>query len=567
MKINRSERNRVYVLFAGFSIWILFIIAALVKIQIFNYNKYLLKIKAQSNRVFSLHPKRGTIYDCNGEILAISVKAKSAFLSNKNRSESLNLYSIIRKKIGLTYREKQDIKKRIKRGDKFIWIKRKLSENEYLRLKRLKFDPRYKSHLDFIEEYKRMYPQNVSASHILGGVGIDEQGLSGIEYELDSVIMGKGGKVEVELDARKKIFKYNYLTHPVFGKDIHLTIDSSVQFFVEKELMKTVKKYKAKGGAVIIMDSRDGAILAMASYPHYKPDRIKYASYRVLKNRAVSFLFDPGSTFKIVLASSALENKICYPQQVYNCYNGVFQLRNRKILDHKPFDRLTFEEILVHSSNIGAARIGLRLGKKRFFKKIKEFGFGDKTGIKLPSEEKGILNPLKKWTDVSSAYIAFGYEIVVTPLQMTRAFNVVASGGYLVQPHILKKIGGSLCRKGEKVKILSQSTNHRLASIMADVVKVGTGKKAKIKGIDIAGKTGTAKKIKKGEYKDIYVSSFGGFFPVQNPRITMFVVIDEPVGEYYGGDVAAPLFRSIAERLLIYFNIFPELDNKNEIRI
>ena len=434
-------------------------------------------------------------------------------------------------------------------------------------LKKTKFSPKFKSSVDFIEEYKRIYPQNVSASHILGGVGIDEQGLAGIEYELDSIIMGKGGKVEVELDARKKVFKLNYITQPVPGKDIHLTIDSSIQFFVEKELKKVVEKYQAKGGTVIIMNASDGAVLAMASYPYYRPDRIKYSSYRVLKNRAVSFLYDPGSTFKIILASSALENNICYPQQMYNCYNGVFQVKDRTIHDHKPFSRLTFEEILIYSSNIGAARIGLRLGKKRFYNKIKEFGFGCKTGIQLPSEEKGILNPLKKWTDVSVAYLAFGYEIVVTPLQMARAFNVIASGGYLVHPHILEKIGGVFYKKKSNIRVLSPSTRHRLASIMADVVKVGTGKKSKINGVDIAGKTGTAKKLKRGKYKKCYVSSFGGFFPVQSPRITMFVVIDEPIGEYYGGDVAAPLFKSIAEKLLIYLNIFPQLDNKNEIRI
>ena len=567
IKINKKERNRAFILFILFSIWVLFIVYKLVKIQVFDYTKYISKVKSQSNRIFSLHPKRGTIYDCNGDVLAISIKTKSAFLSNKDKEESMKIYRLLSKKISLTIGERRNIKKRINKNRKFIWIKRKLEDREYEKLKKIKNNLSSKSTLGFIDEYKRIYPQKDLASHALGGVGVDEQGLCGIEYSVDSLIRGKGGKVKVLIDARGKIFEIEYLKQPVAGKDIFLSIDSSIQFFVEKELKRTLEKFRAKKGSVIVMNSKDSSILAMASYPFYDPSRIKYTSQRVLKNTAVSFLYDPGSTFKIILASSALENGVCYPQQVFNCYNGIFHIKNRTIYDIHPYERLTFEKIIINSSNIGAARIGLRLGKEKYYRTLKNFGFGSKTGINLPAEEYGILNSLKRWTNISVAFLSFGYEIAVTPIQMVRAFNVIAAGGYLIKPNILKGVDGIVLPKLRKIKILSPSTVHIMTSIMIEVVKTGTGKQTKIEGIDIAGKTGTAKKLKNGRYEDYYVSSFGGFFPAQDPKITMFIVIDEPKGKYYGGEVAAPLFKRIAKRLLIYLNIFPELDKRNEIRI
>ncbi len=567
MKINSSEHKRFFFIFIVFSLWVLFICVSLVKIQVVNYGKNVARVRAQSNHVFPVNPKRGTIYDRSGEVLAISVKAKSAFLSNRNNMQSLALFKSIRRQIRLTYNERKNIEARIRRGEKFIWIKRKLSQNEYERLKKIKKSNKSSSLLDFVEEYKRVYPQKATACHILGGVGVDEQGLYGIEYSLDTTIRGRGGKARVMRDARRKVFKLSYLSEPVPGRDIYLTIDSAIQFFVEKELKETVKKYKAKSGVVIVMDAGDGAILAMAGYPDYHPERVKYTPVQVVKNRAVSFLYPPGSTFKVVLAATALEQNICSPQQTFNCYNGVYKIMDQQISDDHPYSRLNFEDIIIYSSNIGAAKIAERLGRTRYYRGIRAFGFGERTGIQLPGEERGIFRPLNQWTGVSLQFIAGGYEINVTPLQMTRAFNVVASGGYLVQPYILKRVTGAFLKPKPGKKILSPGTVHRMAAIMEEVVNTGTGKKTRIAGIHIAGKTGTTKKIRKNRKIQQYVSSFGGFFPAENPRVTMFVVIDEPKGEYYGGDVAVPLFKSIAEKLLIYLKIFPELDKRNEIRI
>jgi cell division protein FtsI (penicillin-binding protein 3) len=567
MKMNRNERNRTFIIFMVFMGWILIIVFTLIKTQVFNYNKYLARIKAQSHRILSLNPKRGTMYDCNGEILAISVKTKSAFISNKIKQESAKIFSRIQKVISISRDKKKFIENRIKRGDGFIWIKRKLRDSEYASLKRVKVKSVRGSIIGFVDEYKRIYPQQETAAHILGGVGIDEQGLAGIEYAFDDLIKGKGGQVEVLVDARRKIFNYQYLNHPVSGKDIHLTIDSTVQFFIEKELKNLVRHFRAKGGSVIVMDSHEGSVIAMASYPTYKPERLSQTPSRFLKNYSISFLCDPGSTFKIILASSALENRVCYTQQIFDCYNGSYQIFNRQILDVHAFNKLSFEDIIIKSSNIGAVRVGLRLGKEKYFQTISDFGFGHKTGIGLPAEESGILNPLGKWTRTSIASLSFGYEISVTPIQMLRAFNVIATGGYLVQPRLLKQIGSRILSQSKKQRVLSQSTSQKMLSIMTKVVESGTGKQSKIEGMTIAGKTGTARKIKRGKYEKIYVSSFGGFFPAQDPVVTMYVIIDEPKGKYYGGDVAAPLFKLIAERLMIYLEIFPELDGRNEIRI
>ena len=561
MKINYQGKKRFFSLSILFFVWIFFIIFQLFKLQVIHYTTYMAKVKAQINRVENLHSKRGTITDRNGEILAISLQSKSVFLSNKDKEISLATFRDFCRLLYLSNSQKIKVNKRIRRGEKFIWLKRKLTDEEYQKIQPLALSKQTAGAIDFIEEYRRVYPQKKIASHILGGVGIDEQALGGIETSLDSEIKGRGGRLKVLIDARKKIFQFKYLEQPVAGKDIHLSIDASLQFLVERELADTVEKYRAAGGAVIVISSVDAQILAMASYPDYCPQEIWRAPALALKNKAISFLYDPGSTFKIVLAAAALENRICAPGEMFNCFNGIYAIKDRQITDVHPFDRLSFEDIFVQSSNIGAARIGQRLGGEKYFLTIERFGFGRRTGITLPAEENGILNPLAKWSGVSLAFLSHGYEISVTPLQMAMAFNVLASGGYLLQPKIL--FNSDSLAHGQK--ILSPLSRQPLTEILTAVVNRGTGKKAAIQGIKIAGKTGTAQKIKDGKYTSSYVSSFGGFFPAENPQVTVFVMIDEPQGMYYGGDVASPLFKSIAAKIMLYRKIFPDLPDRKEI--
>jgi cell division protein FtsI/penicillin-binding protein 2 len=563
MKSNYQGKKRFFSLSVFLFIWIFFITFKLFKMQVVDYTTYMGKVKAQINRVEELHSKRGTITDRNGEILAISLQSKSAFLSNKDKEISLAVFRDFCSRLTLSNSQKIKVNKRIRRGEKFIWLKRKLTDEEFQKIQPLVLNKQTAGTIDFIDEYRRVYPQKKIASHILGGVGIDEQALGGIETSLDSAIKGRGGKLKVLIDARKKIFQFKYLEQPVAGEDIHLSIDAALQFLVERELAAAVEKYQAAGGAVIVMSSADASILAMASYPDYAPEEIWRTPAAALKNNAISFLYDPGSTFKIVLAAAALENRVCALDETFNCFNGVYAVRDRQITDVHPFDRLSFADIFIQSSNIGAARIGQRLGGEKYFQAIRNFGFGRRTGILLPAEENGILYPPAKWSGVSLAFLSHGYEISVTPLQMAVAFNVLASGGSLLQPKILLHSGPA---DGGR-KILSPLSEQPLTAILTAVVDRGTGKKAAIRGIEIAGKTGTARKVKDGKYAASYVSSFGGFFPAGDPQATVFVVVDEPLGMYYGGDVAAPLFRAIAEKIMLYLKLFPDLPERQGITL
>ncbi len=562
--IEWRKRRRTLVLTVFSLLWVAVITISLVRIQIVNYNRYSERVQAQSKRVLTLHPKRGTIYDRNSLALAASIKTKSVFISNKDVDASLAALRSLNQALFLSKAQSDAIRQRIKNQEKFIWVKRKLSEIELARVEKAVSAANHGGVVNFIDEYRRVYPQNRTAAHVLGGVGIDEQGLAGIEFALDSEIRGRGGKLQIYLDARRKAFQFNYLEEPQPGRDVHLTIDTTLQYIVERELERAVRESRARGGSVIVLDSRDGEVLALASNPGFSPEEISSARPQQLLNRVTAFNYDPGSTFKVILAAAALENNVAYPQQVFNCYNGSFQVRDRVITDVKPFDRLTFEEILIQSSNIGAARIGMLVGGRRFFETIQRFGFGRRTGIELPGEERGILNPPERWSDVSLAFLSFGYEISVTPLQMAAAFNVVANGGILRPPRILLDAKRS---NSAEERIMSTATVQRLGAIMAEAVSRGTGKKAALPGLIVAGKTGTAKKVKGGRYQNDYVASFGGFFPMHRPAVTMFVLIDEPVGSYFGGEVAAPLFRSIAEKLSLYLKIFPERNGEREIRL
>jgi cell division protein FtsI/penicillin-binding protein 2 len=561
LKTNRQGKRRFFALSILFFLWIFLIVFRLFNMQVLDYTTYMGKVKAQTSRIEELHSKRGTITDRNGEILAISLQSKSAFISNKDIALSLAVFAKFCVLLPLSRSQKINIVKRIRRGEKFIWLRRKLTDDEYRKVRLLALQAETAGTIDFLEEYRRVYPQRRIASHVLGGVGIDEQALGGIETSLDSAIKGHGGRLKVMIDARKKIFQFKYLEPPVTGRDIHLSIDSGLQFFVERELAGAVEKYRAAGGAVIVMRSRDGQVLAMASHPDYDPEAIWKTPLPVLKNKAISFLYDPGSTFKIVLAASALENRICGRQETFDCHNGVYTVHDRQITDVHPFARLSFDDVIIQSSNIGAAQIGQRLGGERYARTISRFGFGRRTGILLPAEEYGIVHPLQQWSGVSLAFLSFGYEIAVTPLQMATAFNVLAAGGVFVRPEILRDETPDPGRE----QVISAACREHVIEIMTAVVKRGTGKKAGIDGMDIAGKTGTAHKVKMGKYGGSHVSSFGGFFPAHDPQVTIFVMIDEPEGLYFGGDVAAPLFRAIAEKAMLHLGCLPKLPAQNEI--
>jgi cell division protein FtsI (penicillin-binding protein 3) len=523
----------------------------------------------QSQRLIRITPKRGFIYDCKGRILASSVLRDSVYFipsENESKFEHIKKIKRIKQIIPLTNIEFERIKKRIEENKSFIWIKRKIGEEKAKKIKIMNIKGIY-----FEKEYRRFYPQRNLASHILGGVNIDEHGLNGVERQYDTQLFGKPGNALILVDAKRRRYQLKILKKPVPGKSIVLTIDEIIQYIAEKELVKTVKKFQAKSGWIIIMNPWTGEILAMANYPSYDPNFYPN-SPSLERNNCITYIYEPGSTFKIIPIAAALQEEIVDENDIFDCGNGKIYLAGIKIEDYKKFSLLTLPEIIYYSSNVGAIKVGLRLGEERLYKYLKLFGFGEKTGIDLPGEEDGIFRDITKWSSISIGELSIGYEIGVTAIQMLRAASVLANGGYLVTPRIVKKIISSNGEESISLipprKILIREVARKMARFMEGVVEFGTGKAAKIKGYRIAGKTGTAQKLNNfNEYSsDFHISSFVGFAPANDPAISIIIVINEPKGKYYGGQVAAPCFREVVYQVLRYLKIFPDNNLRKDLK-
>ncbi len=552
------DRGRFVVLVVFLSLAFFSLIGRLYKIQIIDHQKYLKKKIQQSKSTILVSPERGTIFDRRGRILALTADSYSIYLMNRDQKRSIKELNSMRKVVFFSKKEFKDIYSRIKKGRRFIWIKRKTDEHTVRKIMMLSL-----SDVGVLKEKKRYYPNGRLASHVLGTVSIDNRGLEGIERKFDSYLSGKPGKVIIKRDARRKVFEEIVLKKPEKGEDLKLTIDKVVQYIAERELYKAVKFNKASWGSVIVMNSKSGEILAMASYPNYNPNNPRSLTDENRKNRAIEENYTPGSTFKIITLSSAFEGGFIRKNAYYNCSNGVYNFNGITIRDHGSFDLLTPRDILVKSSNICSAKIANRMGKKFFYKMIKKFRIGENTGIELPGEERGIVRKVSLWTDLSELFIGFGYEIAATPLQMLEVANVIATGGYYIKPTIVYGENPRL----KSIKVISESTAEILKDFMKDVVNEGTGRKARIPYFSVAGKTGTAELLINGKYaKDRHVASFVGFAPADKPVLTVIVVISDPKGgHYFGGDVAAPVFKNIVEESLMYLNVLPENEVKKII--
>jgi len=412
----------------------------------------------------------------------------------------------------------------------------------------------------FQSEPKRFYPNGELAAQAVGYVGTDDKGLAGIEFSLNDKISGKPGQVLLDFDARHHTF-HSTEWQGVPGKDVVLTLDERIQYAAEKALAEEVASSHAAGGVVIVQNPNTGEILAMAGQPTFDPNDFEASPNEARKDRAVAWMYEPGSTFKVVTMSAALEEKLTNPQEVINCQNGSIILAGHTIHDHKPYGDLTVTDVMANSSDVGAIKLGLRLGQERFYRYIQAFGLGKKTGVELPGEEHGLLQPPDAWSGISIGEISMGQEVSVTPIQMVTVFSAIANGGILFQPRIvhdvfLKDQHEALPPAGGH-RVISARTAEMMRQILAAVVDHGTGKPAQLGGYTSAGKTGTAQKIDShGAYSNSqFVASFIGFAPVTHPAVTILVAIDSPVGAHYGTDVAAPVFRSIAEQTLGYLNV------------
>ncbi|HUP60176.1 MAG TPA: penicillin-binding transpeptidase domain-containing protein [Thermoanaerobaculia bacterium] len=562
------QHRRLLQLFAVLAAWALIVVARLVQVQLVRHDDYVARAQRQHERTLTMHPVRGSILDARQRILAESVAAESIYADPQaitdHRAVAKQLASV--RGIGLTARE---LEAKLRGDGSFAWVARQLPLEVTREVRKLQLPGIY-----FLEAHRRSYPRGTLGANVVGYAGVDGNGLGGIELAFESHVSGTPGKVTLLKDARKGMYLVGG-DGPNRARDGHhvvLTIDSVIQFIAERALQKTVADYRATGGSVVVMDPNDGAILAMASYPTFDPNRFGEFSPTAWRNRNVQDMYEPGSTFKIITASAGLEERIVTPSQVLDCGNGEITIANITIHEHDShrYGLLSFEDVIVNSSNVGAARIGLALGSARFHDWIRRFGFGERTGVPLPGEQAGLVRRPHRWSLVSPASIAIGQEIGATPLQIVRAVSAVATGGMLVQPRIVARViddhGNTVYEPPRQppARVMSEKTAAVLNEILKSVVSRGTGGLAALAEHVVAGKTGTAQKAGRGGYyADRFVGSFAGYVPADRPRLAILVVIDEPKPEHYGGTVAAPAFREIAEASLRYLRVPPSIPSRS----
>jgi len=550
-------RRRLNAVFLFFFVFLILCIARLFFIQFFNSSYFAGIAQKQHSLFVELEPRRGSIYDTNLKPQAVNVSVDSVyacanFIPDKNKEAIIRQLAPI---LNLDYAYLRD---RLYRKKSFIWLARKLSPSQSEAIKKLNIKG-----LDFFKESKRSYPNSYLASHIIGFCGLDNIGLEGIELGYNGYLRGTEGWALILRDARQnKLDLEQKMAIPTDGNNLILTIDEVIQYIAERELDKAYKAFHAKGASLIVMDPHTGAILAMANRPTFDLNQYNSIDRDNRRNRSISDLFEPGSVFKIVTASAAIEEKKVVEEDKFFCENGSYQVGGRILHDHQPHGWLTFREVIEESSNIGTTKVAQILGPQLIYQYIKLFGFGTKSGINLPGEISGMIKDPRFWSKTSISAVPIGQEVGVTALQLASAISVIANGGELLKPYIVKEIRdnhGEIIKSFSPTlvrKVISLDTANRVKKILTGVVEEGTGKLAKIKGFSAAGKTGTAQKLEpNGAYSHSkFVASFIGFAPAEDPVITVVVVVDEPRPYYFGGVVAAPVFKNVTGDVLKYLN-------------
>ncbi len=556
------------------SIVILFLLMILLVFRAFNIqilkHAYLSKRLAKQYTVFQTYSsQRGAILDRNGSILAFSTDLDSVYVNPKQIKDPIKtarkLWTILR----ITSRkERLSLLSKLKANSYFKYIKHAISPTESRKILEAKLKGVYLQ-----RESKRCYPENELACHVIGFANRENKGLEGLEYLYDKVLRGAKLKIAKKIVPFGNNILYNPPPSPKVreGNVLQLTIDKNLQYILETALKHGVKKWRAKRGLGIIMVPDTGEILAMALYPNYDLNNFSKTKPAVIRNRIVTDIYEPGSTFKVFLAAAALEERLVQPTTPIYCENGKMKVNKYTIHDVGHYKTLPFKDVIKYSSNIGMAKVAQRLGKKKAWRYLYKFGFGRKTGIDLPGESPGKLRPPLEWKDTDLVTISYGQGVAVTAIQLVRAFCAIVNGGKLIKPHVVSQI---LTPQGKVIKkivpevegrIVSSRTTQILKVILKRVIeKGGTGYLASLSHYKAAGKTGTGKKIdpKTGKYIKKYISSFIGFAPVEEPRVVVYVAIDEPQKEYYGGVVAAPIFKEVTEKTLLYLGVSPIPDKE-----
>ena len=533
-------------------------VARLWLLQVERHDEFRRRAAQQQLRTVELAPPRGTLFDARGRKLAVSLSVESVYATPAKIEDAAAAAAALAQ---LTGRSRASLAARLAEKRPFVWLARQLDPPAAERVRQLALPG-----VAFVREYRRYYPQVETAAQVIGFAGRDHTGLEGLERGYEQVMAGAAAERLVLRDANAGIVLSPRLSlaDPEPGQDVHLTLDSHIQQLLQKELEAAVERHAAARAMGVILDPASGAVLAMATVPAFDPNSFQRSSSEAWKNRAITDVFEPGSTFKIVTAAAALEGNLFDPSDTIDCEMGGITLGGVLIRDHHPFDLLTFREVIARSSNVGAIKLGLRVGRRALYEQIGRFGFGRATGIDLPGEERGLVRQLDSWSTRDPAYISFGQGISVTALQLTNAFAAVANGGTLYRPFIVAGVGRGdsfepMPRRPEVVgSPIGAATARTLERMLEAVVEEGTGQKAAVPGYRVAGKTGTAQKPVPGGYSpDKHLASFVGFAPARDPAFVALVMVDEPVGLFHGGDVAAPVFAAVARQTLAYLGVPP----------
>ncbi len=563
----KTPSRRLYIFGALLFLWIFAICFRLVRLQVVKYGDFVQRAQRQQNRTIPTEPRRGNIYDRDGYALAMSIDVDSVFAVPSEIHDQENTATLLGKVLDM---DPRDIVARMQASRNFVYIKRKIDGETSNRVRELNLRGIY-----FRKEPKRFYPKRELAAQVLGYVGMDDEGLGGLEREFDDDLRGIPGQELISIDARRKWFS-RVERPPDPGQNLVLTIDQTIQYIAETELQKGMEDTKAIAGTVVVENPRTGEILALANRPTFNPNVFNNVPAESLKNRAVSDIYEPGSVFKIVTYSAAIDQHVVTPEDHIDCQHGSIDVFGMKIHDHESLGVVTIAEALAHSSDVAAIKVGMKLGDERLYHYIHDYGFGQQTGIELPGETRGLAKPVSHWSKVSIGAISMGQEIGVTPLQTISLVSTIANDGVYTPPRIVagelppdSKALPVVFHPAQQHRVVSTMTAAQMKKMLEGVVLFGTARRAILDGYTVAGKTGTAQKVDPatgGYSKTKYVASFIGFAPVNNPAITIAVILDSPIGLHQGGQVSAPVFKRIAMQVLEYLHVPHDLDVKGTQR-
>jgi len=578
--IRRSRFIQAAVVFLA---WVAVIATRLIWLQVVLHPKYIEQADRQQQRTIDVAARRGMLYDRNLRELAMTIQADSIYAVPSEISDhaaiAQQLAQIVHTDPSDNFTAADQIEARLDNSHGFAWVARRVDDATSERIHALNLKGIY-----YQKEFKRTYPNNEMAAQILGSVGTDDGGLLGMEREFDGELHGTPGRRLAALDARRHVMG-SVERDPEPGKNLVLTVDANIQYIAEHALDAAMLRTHALRGTVVVQDPNSGQILALAVRPTFNPNDMQHADPANLRDSAVSDVYEPGSVFKLITYSAAIEEKLTHPDDIIDCQGGKIDLYGRTIHDsHLGLGKITVSKALWESSDVAAVKLALRMGDEKFYKYIRAYGFGDRTGIELPAETRGLLRPvyssnpkIQGWSQTSIGSLAIGQEVGVTPVQLVSMVSAIANGGVYLPPHILLEMTD--VEKGDtrlqpmafhpamqlpKVlpdrvhRVISEMTSAEMRHMMEGIVLYGTGKEAQLNGYSAAGKTGTAQKIDvatRTYSKTKYVASFAGFAPVNNPAISVAVIVDSPEGNHYGAEVSAPVFREVAQQVLEYLGV------------